>query len=161
MAVAGAGIVVFKGLGDNSVIIGFIILQVSNICFASGQVYYKHILKNEEKISDLNLFALLYIGGMIFTGIPGLYIYSTEALALSANEIVVLIYLGVIASGLGFFLWNYGARKTNTGALAIFNNLKIPVAIVVSVTVFNEDANIGNYFSLNSLDKGDGFSLAD
>jgi drug/metabolite transporter (DMT)-like permease len=144
MAVAGAGIIVFKGLGDSSIITGFIVLQISNFCFASGQVYYKHLLKNEKQISDLNLFALLYVGGLIFTGLPGIYIYSTESLALSSNEIFVLLYLGVIASGLGFFLWNYGARKTNTGALAIFNNLKIPVAIIVSVTLFGEDANIIN-----------------
>ncbi len=144
MAVAGAGVVVFKGLGESSVVIGFIVLQVSNLCFASGQVYYKHILRNEEEISEMNLFALLFIGGLIFTGIPGIYIYSSQEIFFSTNELFVILYLGVIASGLGFFLWNYGARKTNTGALAIFNNLKIPVAIAVSVTFFNEDANIYN-----------------
>jgi drug/metabolite transporter (DMT)-like permease len=55
--------------------------------------------------------------------------------------VLTLIYLGAIASGLGFFLWNSGARQVNTGALAIFNNLKIPLAVVVSLVFFGEQAN--------------------
>jgi len=145
MAVAGTGIVVFKGLNDSHILIGFIILQLSNFCFAFGQVYYKHVLKNEKQVSDASLFGLLFIGGVIFTGIPGLYIYTFESVTISLQQVYVLIYLGIIASGIGFFLWNYGARKTNTGALAIFNNLKIPLAIAVSIVFFNETAD---YFTL-------------
>lgn len=144
MAVAGAGIIVFNGLSDSNILIGFILLQLSNLCFAFGQVYYKHVLKNKEQVSDLNLFALLFLGGVIFTGIPGLYISTYESINLTSQQVYVLIYLGIIASGLGFFLWNYGARKTNTGALAIFNNLKIPLAIAVSLLFFNENANFVN-----------------
>ena len=144
LAVAGAGIIVFKGLSDSQILIGFVVLQLSNLCFAFGQVYYKHVLKNEEQVSDMNLFALLFLGGVIFTGIPGLYIYSYESINFTSEQVYVLIYLGIIASGVGFFLWNYGARKTNTGALAVFNNLKIPLAIAVSLIFFNETANIIN-----------------
>jgi drug/metabolite transporter (DMT)-like permease len=49
--------------------------------------------------------------------------------------------LGAIASGLSFFLWNVGARKVNAGTLAIFNDLKIPLAVVVSILFFGEQAN--------------------
>jgi len=144
LAVAGAGIIVFKGLSDSNILIGFILLQISNLCFAFGQVYYKYVLKNEEQVSDLNLFALLFVGGVIFTGIPGLYVYIFESVTINSQQVYVLVYLGIIASGIGFFLWNYGARKTNTGALAIFNNLKIPLAITVSLIFFDEKANFIN-----------------
>ena len=53
----------------------------------------------------------------------------------------MLLYLGAIASGLSFFLWNIGARKVNAGALAIFNDLKIPLAVIVSIIFFGEQAN--------------------
>lgn len=55
---------------------------------------------------------------------------------------VDLVYLGVIASGVCFFLWNYEARRVNTGALAIFNNLKVPLAVTVSLLVFHESTDI-------------------
>ena len=58
------------------------------------------------------------------------------------NQFLILLYLGTIASGLAFFLWNAGARRVDTGALSIFNNLKIPLAIAVSLLVFHEKTNI-------------------
>jgi drug/metabolite transporter (DMT)-like permease len=47
----------------------------------------------------------------------------------------------VIASGVGFFLWNYGARRVNAGTLAVFNNLKVPLAVAVSLIFFGESAD--------------------
>ena len=57
---------------------------------------------------------------------------------LSAGQWVVLVYLGAIASGIGFFLFNAGARQVDVGALAIFNNIKVPLAILASVLLFGE-----------------------
>ena len=50
--------------------------------------------------------------------------------------------MGIVASGVGFFLWNLGARKTDAGALAIFNNLKIPFGVAVSIFVFGESEDV-------------------
>jgi drug/metabolite transporter (DMT)-like permease len=61
-----------------------------------------------------------------------------RVLDMSLHQLVVLIYLGVVASGLGFFLFNAGARRTDIGTLAVFNNLKIPLAILASGLVFRE-----------------------
>jgi len=41
----------------------------------------------------------------------------------------------------GFFLWNSGATRVNVGALAAFNNLKIPLAVACSLIFFGEEAN--------------------
>jgi drug/metabolite transporter (DMT)-like permease len=59
---------------------------------------------------------------------------------------LTLLYLGIIPSGIGFFLWNYGAKLTNIGSLAIFNNIKIPLGISVSILFFEETANFWNLF---------------
>jgi drug/metabolite transporter (DMT)-like permease len=55
---------------------------------------------------------------------------------------MALLYLGALASGIGFFGWNLGARKVNAGTLAVFNNLKIPLAVGVSLTVFGEHTDL-------------------
>jgi drug/metabolite transporter (DMT)-like permease len=57
---------------------------------------------------------------------------------MSRAQMGVLLYLGAVASGLGFFLFNAGARRTDIGTLAIFNNAKIPLAILASALVFHE-----------------------
>ncbi len=54
----------------------------------------------------------------------------------------VLIYLGTIASGVGYFAWNKGATLVNVGALAVANNLLIPAGIAVNLLIWNHDADV-------------------
>ena len=54
----------------------------------------------------------------------------------------LLAYLGVIASGLCFFLWDRGATRVGAGTLALMNNLKIPLGAVVSIVVLKERYNL-------------------
>ena len=49
-----------------------------------------------------------------------------------------ILYLGVVASGFGFFLWNKGAARTSPGTLAAFNNAVVPLAMACSLFVFGE-----------------------
>jgi drug/metabolite transporter (DMT)-like permease len=63
-------------------------------------------------------------------------------LAVTPLQAGILLYLGLIASGLCFFMWNHGARKVNTGTLAVFNDLKIPLSIAVSLLVFGESTDV-------------------
>jgi carboxylate/amino acid/amine transporter len=142
LAVFGTGIVVGSRLSQNEILFGFIILQVSNVCFAFGQVYYRKVMGDHSGLDDKKVFGLLYLGGFLAAALFSVFVTSWEALILSSSQVMTLIYLGVVASGLGFFLWNYGARRTNVGALAIFNNLKVPLAIVVSLLFFGESAHV-------------------
>ncbi|MCK5457940.1 MAG: EamA family transporter, partial [Melioribacteraceae bacterium] len=146
LSLLGAAIVVWQNITSEELIIGFMLMQISNISFAFGQVYYKKLMKIIPEKKDLNIFALLYLGGFITAFIFTFFTTDYTTLSLTNNELLTLIYLGVVASGVGFFLWNYGARKTNAGSLAVFNNLKIPLGIIVSVLFFAEEVNIWNLF---------------
>jgi drug/metabolite transporter (DMT)-like permease len=55
-----------------------------------------------------------------------------------------IVYLGIVASALGFFLWNKGATKVNLGTLAAFNNAVVPLAILCSLFVFGEIESLGS-----------------
>ena len=48
----------------------------------------------------------------------------------------------MLASGVGFFLWNLGATRVGAGTLAVMNNAKIPLSIAVSLLVFGEAAHL-------------------
>ena len=54
----------------------------------------------------------------------------------------LLVYLGVLASGLCFFLWNIGATRVSAGTLAVMNNAKVPLGVACSLLFFGEHANL-------------------
>ncbi|CSC57179.1 MadN protein [Vibrio cholerae] len=53
-----------------------------------------------------------------------------------------MVYLGLIASGLGYFAWNKGACMVNAGALAIMNNALVPAGLVVNILIWNREVDL-------------------
>ena len=49
---------------------------------------------------------------------------------ITPTQALVLVYLGVVAAGLGFLLWNQGATKVSDGTLAVMNNGYMPIAVL-------------------------------
>lgn len=144
LAVIGTGIILNNEISSNNILYGFLLIQFSNISFAFGQVYYKRVMKNLDGIKDWNIFALLYLGAVVVTFLFSIITTDFTNLNISSTQVFTLIYLGAIASGLGFFLWNYGVRKTNIGTVAVFNDMKIPLGIFVSVLFFGDVVKIQN-----------------
>jgi carboxylate/amino acid/amine transporter len=140
-AVIGTGVIVFSSLTSSDALTGFILLQISNLSFAFGQVYYRQVMADEPELKDHQVFGWLYLGAVIITGVMSAIFTPWRNLQLGFTQIWTLVYLGAIASGVSFFLWNLGVRKVNTGALAVFNDLKVPFAVVVSLLVFGEKAD--------------------
>lgn len=140
--IAGTAIIVYKEIHHSDLQTGFILIQISNISFALGQIYYKKLMSGLSRIKDVHIFALLYFGALIVTGAAAAFSTDWHSFTINRNQILSLIYLGGIASGLGFFLWNIGARKTNAGTLAVFNNLKVPMAIAVALLFFSEQTDL-------------------
>lgn len=142
LAVVGTAIVKQGSLLEPGVWGGFLLVQVSNLCFAFGQVYYVHTLKSAPQVSNRQIFALLYLGGALLASLAAAIFTPWGKLALTSTQIGTLLYLGAVASGISFFLWNIGARRVNAGTLAIFNDLKIPLAVMVSLLFFGEQASL-------------------
>jgi drug/metabolite transporter (DMT)-like permease len=138
LALLGAGIVTYDPIGGIGLLSGFCIMQASNICFAAGQIWYREAMRRLPGRRDASVFGLLYLGASLTALLFMLCFGDRGAHALDPREAGVLVYLGIFASGLGFFLWNKGARRVKAGTLAVFNNLKIPLAVLVSVAIFGE-----------------------
>ena len=146
LAVLGTWVIEGEAIQTRGVLIGFLLVQVSNLCYAFGQIYYRRIMATIPEVKDREIFGFLYLGGVIITLAGTLVFTPLSSLHLAQNQIITLIYLGAIASGLGFFLWNMGARRVNAGTLAVFNNLKIPFGVAVSLLFFGEQANLTRLF---------------
>jgi drug/metabolite transporter (DMT)-like permease len=143
LAVAGAGMVRWQGGNHFASCRGFLLVQGANLCFAAGQLAYRAWARGgKDRPNDVAVMGWLYLGGVLATLPWAMTAAPRGAAALTGWQMAAVAYLGVIASGLGFFLWNAGARRTSAGVLAVFNNLKIPLTVVVSLLVFGGKANL-------------------
>lgn len=144
LAVLGTGVVVYRGgEGGRGLLVGFALMQASNLCFAAGQVAYVRITRAEPAMNSRSVFGWMYLGGLAATLLASLAWVDFGALRLAPEQWLVLAYLGLVASGLGFFLWNEGARQVNAGTLAVMNNLKVPLGLLASLVVFGERTDWG------------------
>jgi len=141
LSVLGAAIIKAKGAPSGDIWIGFGLMQLAGLAFAYGQVAYRDWKRQHSSIKDRDCFALLYIGGTLCALAFSLVFTDWTELEVNASQWKALLYLGCIASGLGFFLWNKGAARSNPGTLAAFNNAVVPLAVLSSLFVFGEITN--------------------
>jgi drug/metabolite transporter (DMT)-like permease len=121
---------------------GILLVQASNACFALGQLLYCRVRRRAPPIGDARLFVWLYLGAVLLV-LP----YAASKLPhavqmMSLSQLLVVVYLGVIASGFGFFMWNVGASRVKTGTLAVMNNAKIPLGVFISLVLFGEKTHL-------------------
>ncbi|MBH0080077.1 carboxylate/amino acid/amine transporter [Pseudoalteromonas sp. NZS11] len=140
IAVIGAITIRYENLNSNF-IIGLLLVQGANISFAVGQVAYKRLMMNNQ-LDDKTVFGWFFIGALIIATICYALFGNSNKLPTTSTQWSILIYLGIVASGLGYFMWNKGATLVNVGALAVMNNLLIPAGIIVNVLIWNRDADI-------------------
>jgi len=141
IAIGGTAVIVFSGKELRPTLLGLGLVQLSNLAFAAGQVGYKRFRAKYVTLRDRDIFALLYAGAFI-TALAGLLLNRPLTVTLEGPQLLVLLYLGVLASGAGFFLWNIGATRVGTGTLAVMNNAKIPLAVACSLIFFGETADL-------------------
>lgn len=142
IAVAGAAIIKFAGINENF-LNGFLVVQGANLCFALGQVGYKHVMEqNKVEISQRTVFGYFYIGAFLVASVAFALMGNSDKLPTTNLQWGILTYLGLIASGLGYFLWNKGACLVNAGALAVMNNALVPAGLIVNILIWNRDADL-------------------
>ncbi len=156
LAIIGSGIILYSENTEIGFWKGILLIQVSNILFAIGQVYYKKLIVKNSFSEQRDNYAVIFLGATFITGIFTFAATNFIELEVSINQWLSLLYLGGIATGLGFFLWNVGVTKVNDGSLAVMNNLKIPLGVIFAVLILNESFNliqlsVGSIFILIAL----------
>lgn len=144
IAVVGAAIIRWDNLsGDYWT--GFFVVQGANFCFAAGQVAYRQFMQSShartESLPPRQTFGWFFIGASVVASIAWLTL-GTPTYAKSTVQWSVLLWLGAVASGLGYFLWNKGATQVSPGTLAAMNNALIPAGLLVNLLIWNRDAGL-------------------
>lgn len=139
LAVFGAAIIRYDQL-SSQFWLGLMFIQGANICFAIGQVGYKRLME-VYPMPQHNAFAWFYLGALAIAVIGYALFGNANKLPTTLLQWGILIWLGVGASGLGYFMWNYGATQVDAGTLAIMNNALIPAGLVVNFALWQEEVN--------------------
>ncbi|MBE0565214.1 MAG: EamA family transporter [Krumholzibacteria bacterium] len=139
-AVAGAGFIVVQGLPEGVDWPGVALVQGSNLCFALGQVAFPG-LQRRAGGHEAVLVAWMYQGAALLT-LVAVGLRGGDVLAgWDGPALLTVLYLGLVPTAAGFYLWNRGATRTGAGRLAAANNLKVPLAVLISWWVFGESAD--------------------
>ena len=143
IAVLGAGVIRYDGISD-SYVKGFMLLQLANLTFAAGQVGYAHLIRHNQASTrqQWESFGLFFIGALLVALPAWLLLGDHQRLPSSALQWSVLGWLGLVASGLGFFFWNRGATQVDAGTLGIMNNALIPAGLLVNLLIWNQQADL-------------------
>lgn len=131
ICVLGAYIIKANDLSSNF-FIGFLLIQGANLVFGTAQSLYKIVLEKEPIKDQKSIFGYFHLGASLVAALAFFTLGDSSNLPKSTSSWVVLIYLGLIASGLGYFWWNKGASLVDSGVLAIMNNALIPAAVLAN-----------------------------
>lgn len=119
---------------------GVLLLQGANLCFAWGQLRFGGLVRRGG-VGEAAILAWMYVGAFALAALAAAPHLPAALQGWSGRQGLVLLYLGLVPTALGFALWNRGAARAGTAFLAAANDLKIPLAVLVSWLVFGEQAD--------------------
>ncbi|WP_298024957.1 EamA family transporter [uncultured Campylobacter sp.] len=152
VAVAVLGALVIKfGAINSEFLTGFLLVQGANLCFGLGQSVYKFMLERHGFSEQKELFGYFFVGATAVTAIAAIVLGDFSKFNPSFSQGAVIVYLGTVASALGYFLWNKGACEVDSGVLAIMNNALIPAAIAVNLVFWQKDADLARLLAGSAL----------
>jgi carboxylate/amino acid/amine transporter len=139
LAVAGAAVIRYDQLSEQFWF-GFMLIQAANLCFAAGQVFYKRLPLGYER-QQLHIFALFFAGASVVSAVAMLAFADFNKMPTSNLHWLILLWLGVGASGLGYLLWNLASKRVNTAQLASMNNMLIPAGLLINFSFWGQQVD--------------------
>ncbi|MBQ0955505.1 carboxylate/amino acid/amine transporter [Serratia symbiotica] len=143
LAVLGAAIIRYHQLSEHFWW-GLLLVQAANISFAIGMVGYKHLME-VHPLPQHTAFSWFYLGALGIAVVAWCLWGNPQQLPTTKLQWGVLIWLGVVASGLGYFMWNYGATQVDAGTLGIMNNMHVPAGLLVNLAIWQQQPHWASF----------------
>lgn len=136
LAVGGAAIIRYEKVSDHFWH-GLLLVQIANLIFAIGMVGYKR-LQEVRPMPQHTAFSWFYLGAALIA-VAAWYLWGNPQKLPTTNlQWGILVWLGIVASGLGYFMWNYGATQVDAGTLGIMNNMHVPAGLLVNLAIWQQ-----------------------
>ncbi|MDI9402057.1 MAG: DMT family transporter [Limisphaerales bacterium] len=147
LSMCGALLIVWNPAAINASLTGILLVQGANVCFALGQVFWKQYLGANSNA----VMASAYLGAALIALPFALVTTDWSSFSPTPFQWAALLYLGCIPTALGFWLWNKGAVEVGPSALAVMNDLKIPMSVFLALILFQETVANPLRFSIGSI----------
>ncbi len=134
---------------ENQALWGTGLILASNLCFAIGNVAITH-LEMRRKWNNALTFHGQFIG-FILAGTVLVFNEGFPKLEMSKFKIqnwILPLYLGLVATGLGFFLWNWGVQKVSATKATLVGNLKGPISVLIGCVLLQEHVSLELFVGL-------------
>ncbi len=151
ISAAFGGVVVIlseRGLSfGSSYFTGNVLVLIASFSWALYTVIGKEFTTKYGAIYSTSLTMILgfvfYVPIFLFTG------KSLDLGALTFDNWLQLLYLGLFASGAAYVIWYYALTKIDAGRVALFNNLQPVLTTILSIIVFGH--RITEYLVIGGL----------
>ncbi|PKH19578.1 EamA family transporter [Enterobacterales bacterium CwR94] len=143
LAVIGAAIIRYDRVSDHFWF-GLLLVQLANICFAIGMVGYKR-LQEVRPMPQHQAFSWFYLGAVAVALVAWFMWGNPQKLPTTGLQWGILAWLGIAASGLGYFMWNYGATQVDAGTLGIMNNMHVPAGLLVNLAIWQQQPHWSSF----------------
>lgn len=139
LSVVGAAIIRYDEV-STSFITGFLLIQGANLAFAIGQVAYKRLAENKARMQIAH-YALFFFGALVVSGIAAIFLADWTRQPATIIHWGVLLWLGLVASGVGYLAWSLASKRVNIAQLATMNNMLIPAGLLVNFIFWGAQLN--------------------
>ena len=112
-------------------------MLVGAMQLAIGMVGYKRLMETRP-MPQHNAFAWFYLGAFLVAVIAWFLLGNAQKMPQTTLQWGILVFLGVVASGIGYFMWNYGATQVDAGTLGIMNNMHVPAGLLVNLAIWHQ-----------------------
>ncbi|WP_337841549.1 EamA family transporter [Rheinheimera sp.] len=119
---------------------GLLLIQAANFCFAVGQVAYRQLDLGGAK-QQVRHYGWFFAGAAAVSGSASLLFANWQRLPDTPLEYGILLWLGLVASGLGYLIWSIASRQVSANQLAVMNNLLIPAGLLVNFIFWQHQVN--------------------
>jgi len=143
VGIAGALVIKYQTPVWDHLQTGFLLMQGANLFFAWGMIDYRTLRQKAISLKDHQIYAVIFVGAAIAAALATTLSQGWSSWALlDSHTWGVIVYLSIIATGIGFFSWNKGTTLADPGTTAVISLLKVPLGVIASLVLFNEKTDI-------------------
>lgn len=143
-SIAGVALIVLAGAGAAGAelsLFGDAMMVVTVVAWVAYTLLGKSVAASQSGLTSTavsNLFGLVFL-----TPFAAYEVLNGALTVYSAPAWTAVIYLGVMSSAVGLFLWNFSLSQVSAGQAGAFVNIEPVVAVAVAVVFLGETVAIG------------------
>jgi drug/metabolite transporter (DMT)-like permease len=125
----------------NKELVGCLLITASNLSFAVGNVFISRF-QIDRRWNPRITYRAQTLGAVVALVPALLYPHSDYSQLTVDTNWLLPVYLGVVATGVGFFLWNEGVKRVSATPASVIGNFKAPLSLLWGWVLLKEEISL-------------------